>query len=489
MEEHMSRYIIGLDEGTTSARSVVFDTKTNSIVLTEKKTFPQYFPHPGWVEQNAQELVNAQLYTLKAVLKSINPHDVIGIGITNQRETVIAWDSATGKPIYNAIVWQCRRTAEYIDSLSKAKKALIKEKTGLIPDAYFSASKMKWILDNVPISRQLLKEGRLRFGNVNTYLAYVLTGEFVTDPTNASRTMLYNIRTLDWDDELLKLFGIDRSTLPRIVNCDAVIGKCKDFGDIMLCGMIGDQQSSLFGQSCVNAGMAKSTYGTGSFLLINTGNKLHHSDKLLNTVAFKIKGHMCYAIEGSIYSACNVIEWLKNNLGLIDSPSEMDKLCYSISDNEGVYLVPAFTGLGAPYWNSNAKCMLTGMTLGTTKAHVARSVLESIAYNTRSIIEVLPENVRVKELRVDGGGSKNTFLLQYQSDIIRKKVVKGLSSEATAMGAIYMVGLASGLYTLDDIKNMYKIEKVYEPKIKPSIAYKYYNEWQNNVKNSMRFDK
>lgn len=483
------RYIIGLDEGTTSARSVLFDIKTNKIVKIEKQSFDQYFPHPAWVEQDATQLAKAQFATLKKVLEGIDASDVVGIGITNQRETVVAWDRATGKPIYNAIVWQCRRTAKYIESLSAETKKAIKDKTGLIADAYFSASKMRWILQNVPLAKKLCNSGRLCFGNINTYLAFLLTGEFVTDPTNACRTMLYNINTGDWDDDLLKLFGISRTTLPHIVSCDSVIGKCKDFGDIKLCAMIGDQQSSLFGQGCVDTGMAKSTYGTGSFVLINTGAKLINSDKLLNTVAYQIKDKKCYALEGSIYSACNIIEWLQHNLGIIDSPKDMDKLCFSIEDNGGVYLVPAFTGLGAPYWNSDAKCLLCGMTLASTKQHIARSVLESIAYNNRAIIECLPKGAKVSQLRVDGGGSNNKFLLQFQSDILRKEVVQGESSEATAMGAIYMAGLSAGIYTLDDIKKMYKVQNVFTPKMKPALADKYYNEWQDCVRHSMHFDK
>ncbi len=479
------RYIIGLDEGTTSARSVLFDTKTNKIVATANQKFKQHFPKPGWVEQNPKDIAKAQFATLKQVLTGINPKDVIGIGITNQRETVIAWNKKTGEPIYNAIVWQCRRTSRQIANLSAHAKKVIKSKTGLIPDAYFSATKMKWILDNVPGAKKLADDGNLYFGNVNTYLAYLMTGEFVTDTTNASRTMLFNINTLTWDEWLLKLFGIPASTLPKIVSCDHIVGKCKDFYDIPLCAMIGDQQSSLFGQSCVTTGSSKTTYGTGSFTLVNTGNKVVNEGKLLSTVAYTIGKTTHYAIEGSVYSACSAIEWLKNDLGLFESYDEIDFLARSLDSNDNVYFVPAFTGLGAPYWDSNAKTTIVGLTYGCSKAHIARGILESMAYNTKAILDQL-KGVKLNSLKVDGGGSKNVFLTQFLADLTGKEVLLGASSEATAMGAIYMAGVATGTYKLSDIKNMYKPEKLYKPALDPKLAKTYYNKWKKAVSLSLK---
>lgn len=485
LRRKVMRYIIGLDEGTTSARTVLFDTKTSKIVKTANKKFPQYFPKPGWVEQNPSEIAQAQFESLKEVMEGVNPKDVIGIGITNQRETVVAWNKETGEPVYNAIVWQCRRTSRRIERLGANAKRIIKHRTGLIPDAYFSASKMEWILDNVPLAKKLAKDDKLCFGNINTYLAYLLTGEFVTDTTNASRTMLFNINTLQWDDVLLKLFKIPKSTLPQIVSCDHIVGKCKDFYDIPLCAMIGDQQSSLFGQGCIAEGTSKTTYGTGSFTLVNTGSKIVKSSRLLSTVGFTIGKKTYYAIEGSVYAACSAIEWLKNDLKLYESYDELDKLALSLNGNDGVYFVPAFTGLGAPYWNSDAKTTIVGLTYGCTKAHIARSILESMAYNTKAILDEI-KNIKIHDLKVDGGGTKNKFLTQYLADITRKNVMLGLSCEATALGAIYMAGLATKTFTLTDIKNMYKIEKEFTPEINEKEAKQNYLKWKKAVKLSER---
>lgn len=478
------KYIIGLDEGTTSARSVLFDVKKGEIVATASRKFKQYYPKPGWVEQNPKELANAQFESLKEILKGINPRDVIGMGITNQRETVVAWNRDTGEPIYNAIVWQCRRTSKMIDALNDRTRKIIKQKTGLIPDAYFSASKMKWILDNVPVAKKLTDENKLCFGNINTYLAFLLTGEFVTDTTNASRTMLFNISTLEWDKWLLDLFKIPLSSLPKVVSCDHIVGKCKDFSNIPLCAMIGDQQSSLFGQSAIKSGTSKTTYGTGSFTLINTGEKIINSSKLLSTIAFTIGNKTCYAIEGSVYSACSAIEWLKNDLKLFDSYEEIDSLAQSLDSNGNVYFVPAFTGLGAPYWNSNAKTIITGLTYDCTKAHFARSVLESMVYNTYAILEEV-KGTKLTELKIDGGGSKNKFLPQFLADITQKNVCLGTSSEATALGAIYMVGIATKTYSLNDIEKMYNPKKVFTPNMKTKEVKNLYSNWKKAVKLSL----
>lgn len=479
------KYIIGLDEGTTSARSVLFDVKAKKIITTSNHKFKQYFPKPGWVEQDPKEILDAQFASLKEVLNGINPKDVIGIGITNQRETVVAWDKTTGEPVYNAIVWQCRRTSKRIERLSSHLKRVVKNRTGLIPDAYFSASKMEWILNNVPKAKALAKDGNLCFGNINTYLAYIMTGEFVTDTTNASRTMLFNINTLEWDPVLLKLFKIPKNTLPKVVSCDHIVGKCKDFFDIPLCAMIGDQQSSLFGQSCVTEGSSKTTYGTGSFTLVNTGDKIVNENKLLSTIAYTIGSKTKYAIEGSVYSACSAIEWLKSDLKLFDSYDEIDDLACKLQSNDGVYFVPAFTGLGAPYWNSNAKTAIVGLTYGCDKSHIARSILESMAYNTRDILERL-KGIKIHELKVDGGGTKNKFLTQYLADITGKNVLLGLSSEATAMGAIYMAGIATKTFTITDIKNMYKIKEEFSPKMDEKLANEYYKKWKKTVNLSLK---
>lgn len=479
------KYIIGLDEGTTSARTVLYDVKSRKIVATANHKFKQYFPKPNWVEQNPKEIAEAQFNSLKEVLGNINPKDVIGMGITNQRETVVAWNVETGEPIYNAIVWQCRRTSKMISALSARTKKIIKNKTGLIPDAYFSASKMKWILDNVDGAKKLANCGKLRFGNINTYLAYLLTGEFVTDPTNASRTMLFNISTLDWDEWLLKLFGIPRSALPKIVSCDHIVGKCKDFFDIPLCAMIGDQQSSLFGQSSIKEGSSKTTYGTGSFTLVNTGEKITFSPKLLSTIAYTISGKTCYAIEGSVYSACSAIEWLKNDLKLFSSYDEIDQLALSLQNNNDVYFVPAFTGLGAPYWDSNAKTTIVGLTYDCNKAHIARSILESMAYNTYAILEQL-KGMPLNELKIDGGGSKNIFLAQFLADITQKDVCLGISSEATALGAIYMAGIATKTFTLKDVEKMYKPLKVFSPKMSEKTAKGYFAKWKKAIALSLK---
>lgn len=474
------RYIIGLDEGTTSARSVLYDIKTNQILKSVNKKFKQYFPKPGWVEQNPKDILNAQFESLNEVLDGIDPSEVVGIGITNQRETVVAWDRRTGEPIYNAIVWQCRRTSRLIKNLSARTKKIIKNKTGLIPDAYFSATKMQWILDNVKGAQRLADEGNLCFGNINTYLAFVMTGEFVTDTTNASRTMLFNINTMEWDEWLLKEFRIPRNTLPEIVSCDYIVGKCKDFYNIPLCAMIGDQQASLFGQGCTTKGSSKTTFGTGIFTLVNTGTKPVNENHLLSTVAYTIGKSTYYAIEGSIYSGCSAIEWLKNSLGLYSTYDEIDKLAFTLESNDGVYFVPAFTGLGAPYWNSGAKTTIVGLTYGCNKAHIARSILESMAYNTKAILDEL-KGIKISDLKVDGGGTKNEFLNQFLSDITGKDVLLGQSSEATALGAIYMAGIATHVFTIPSIKEMYKPQKRYMPNLDEKTVTIYYNKWKKAV--------
>ena len=457
----MKRYVIGLDEGTTSCRSVLYDIKTNSILNIVGAPFKQYYPKLGWVEQDAEEIWASQYFTFKKVLSEskIKPEEVLGIGITNQRETVVAFDKTTGKPIAPAIVWQCRRTKKYIESLPKEMVAKIKEKTGLIADAYFSASKIKWIIDNVPKAKTLIKQHNLCIGTIDSYLSFKLTGKFYTDTTNASRTMLFNIHDMCWDDELLEFFGIPKEILPTVVDCNHIVGNLIDFPEIPLCAMIGDQQSSLFGQSCLQKGQAKATYGTGCFVLLNSGKNPANVDKMLTTVAYTINGKTNYALEGSVFSACNTVNWMQKNLNLFEKAQETEKMALSVPDTDGVYFVPAFTGLGAPYWNSNAKGTIIGLTLNTKKEHIVRAGLESMAYNVKAILDEMKLGKQsVSELRVDGGGSRNNFLLQFQANMINKPVIRTNNTEATAMGAIYMVLIATNTATLNDIENMFCIQ-------------------------------
>ena len=479
------KYIIALDEGTTSARSVVYDIIKNEIVTISQLPIKQYYPNAGWVEEDANEIWKTQKQTLDNVLKEIDPSEIIGIGITNQRETVVAWDKATGKPIYNAIVWQCRRSSNIIDKIPTDMRRKIKTKTGLIPNAYFSASKIKWIFDNVPEARLLAKKNQLCIGTIDSFLAFKLTGLFVTDTTNASRTMLFNINTMSWDPTLLEYFNIPISCLPVVVDSNFEIGMCKEY-PFPLCGIIGDQQSSMVGQACLKKGMAKATYGTGCFILLNIGDKVIKSNKMLCTVGYTINGKTTYALEGSVYSACSSVDWLKNNLNLYENVKDVSDICESIESTNNVYFVPAFTGLGAPYWNDNCMGTMVGLTLATTKNHIIRACIESIAYNTYSVINEMTSNdLNIKELHVDGGGSKNNFLLQFQSNILQRKIIKSKFSESTAMGAIYMVALCKKLYTTKNIDENYAIENTYIPKIKLSERNKLFDGWENAVKTTI----
>ena len=479
------RYIIALDEGTTSVRSILYDTKTKKIIAKSQLPFAQLYPKEGWVEQNPEEIWKCQKSTLDEVLKNIKAEDVYGIGITNQRETVVAWDRTTGKPIYNAIVWQCRRTSRMIEKLPLGIKRKIKSRTGLIPNAYFSATKMKWIIDNVPLAKKLMSKGQLCFGTIDSYLAFKLTGKFVTDTSNASRTMLFNINTLKWDKDLLEFFKIPVECLPEIVDSNAEVGNCTEY-NIPLCGIIGDQQSSLVGQACLKKGMAKATYGTGCFILLNTGSELVNTNKLLTTVGYTINGKTSYALEGSIYSACNAIDWLKEKLQLFNDYSEVDKMCYELKSNEGVYFVPAFTGLGAPYWSDCSKSTIVGATLATDKRHIVRACLESIAYNTLAVTkEMAKKGINVKELHVDGGGSKNEFLLQFQSDVLQRNILKSAVSESTAMGAVFMVGLNKKLFTMPLIEKQYETSSIYKPCITLSERNKLYTNWEKAISTSI----
>lgn len=482
----MRRFILGLDEGTTNLRSVLYDIDLNKIVDINQRSFHQYYPKSGYVEQDATEILNGIISTSKTVLtrNKVKKEELLGVGITNQRETVVAWNRETGKPIYNAIVWQCRRTTKYMKSLPNEIKEKIKEKTGLIPDPYFSASKMKWIIDNVKDAKKLLKQDNLCFGTIDCYLATMLTGNFVTDVTNASRTMLMNIKTLDYDDELLSYFKIPRSSLPKILPCDSHFGKIKKFLDAPLCSIIGDQQSSMIGQGAVNYGSTKVTFGTGGFILTNIGKNIDKlPEKLLVTVASSLNGETGYAIEGSIYSACSGLNFLKHNLSLYDDVKKTSDMARSLPDNEGVYFVPAFTGLGAPYWNNDARGEISGITFSTKKEHIVRAMLESMAYNTKAVFdEMKKEGQRFSHISVDGGGSNNDFLLQFLADMLNHDVVRSSTSEATVMGAIYVAMLALKLIDKNGIIKLSSGKEVFCPNMTDAERKKYYDGWQKAIK-------
>lgn len=481
------QYILGIDEGTTSVRTVLYDTKKHEIVNVEKIKFTQYFPKPSWVEHDPKEIWKCTEKTLNDTLKkfSLTTKDIYGIGITNQRETTVAWDKTTLESPCHAIVWQCRRTADYCSSIKN--KDDIKNRTGLIVDSYFSATKMRWMLNNVPEVRKLDRENNLCFGTIDTFLIAKLTKgkSFYTDVTNASRTMLYNINDLKWDEKLLKQFGININSLPEVKPCNYDFGMAQTIiGEIPILSVIGDQQASLFGQGCFEKGMAKNTYGTGCFILMNIGeqSKLNNK-KLLKTIAWQIDDKINYALEGSIFNAGAALEW-GNRLGLFKDSRETSALAESVGNNDGLYCVPAFTGLGAPYWDPKAKGIIYGITGGTTKAHVSRAILESMAYSTYDIIHTMEsKHINVQELRVDGGVSKNDFLLQFQTNLIRVKLLRQESIEATVLGAIYMAGLNCGVFkNLKDISKHITFTSKFTPNMDEKEAKRLITGWHNAVK-------
>lgn len=469
-----NQYILALDQGTSSSRAIVFD-HDGRICATSQKEFPQHFPKPGWVEHNPKDIWSSEASVIAEAITSagINGLNIAGIGITNQRETTIVWDAETGEPVHNAIVWQDRRTSEYCDGL-KAQNLVqyIREKTGLIIDAYFSATKIRWILENVPGARAKAEAGKLRFGTVDTWLIWNLTrGEVhVTDVSNASRTMLFNIHTLQWDEDLLKLFGIPASMMPEVRSSSEIYGHTKTTifaHKVPIAGIAGDQQAALFGQMCTTPGSVKNTYGTGCFLLMNSGEKpILSSHNLLTTIAWKIGDKVNYALEGSIFVGGSAVQWLRDGLGIIKSSSEIESLAMTVPDNGGVYFVPALTGLGAPYWDQYAKGTICGLTRGTTAAHIARAALEGIAFETMDIVNAMQKDsgIRLKELKVDGGASRNNLMMQFQADILGCKVIRPRVTETTAMGACYLAGLATGYWdSLDDIRKQWKADKEFEP--------------------------
>ncbi len=489
----MKKYILSLDQGTTSSRAILFNEQ-GEICSVAQKEFTQIFPKSGWVEHNPHEIWSSQASVIaEAIAKlDINGKDIAAIGITNQRETTIVWDVETEEPVYNAIVWQDRRTGEFCDQL-KAQDGLvekIREKTGLIIDAYFSGTKIKWILDNVPGARERAEAGKLRFGTVDSWLVWRLTrGEVhVTDVTNASRTMLFNIHTLDWDDDLLNLLGIPRSMMPQVKSSSEVYGHTKTTifaHEVPIAGIAGDQQAALFGQQCTEAGSIKNTYGTGCFLLMNTGEKpITSKNNLLTTIAWKIGDKVNYALEGSIFVGGSVVQWLRDGLGIIKSSGEVEALASTVPDTGGVYFVPALTGLAAPYWDPYARGSITGLSRGTTAAHIARAALEGIALQTYDIVDCMRRDAElpIRELKVDGGASRNNLMMQFQSDVLNCKVYRPRVTETTALGAAYLAGLAVGYWqNLDEIKRQWQVEKEFSPEANLEDVKKTVDGWHNAV--------
>lgn len=468
------KYILALDEGTTSTRAIVFD-HDGKICSVAQKEFQQYFPKSGWVEHNPHDIWASQAAVIAEAISciGINGLDIAAIGITNQRETTIVWDVDTGDPVYNAIVWQDRRTSDYCDQLkARGLVDMIQSKTGLILDAYFSATKIKWILDNVPGAAERAKQGKLRFGTVDTWLVWCLTRGTVhiTDVTNASRTMLYNIHTLKWDEELLKLFGIPVSMMPEVKQSSEIYGHTTTTlfaHEVPIAGIAGDQQAALFGQMCIEPGSVKNTYGTGCFLLMNTGDKpIRSQNRLLTTIAWQINGKVNYALEGSIFVGGSVVQWLRDGLKCISSSSEVEALAASVPDTDGVYFVPALTGMGAPYWSPDARGLICGISRGTTTAHIARAALEGIAFQTYDIVKAMERDssLPISNLKVDGGASRNNLLMQFQSNILNTEVLRPEVTETTALGAAYLAGLAVGYWnSIDEIREQWRVDRTFLP--------------------------
>ncbi|CEP81423.1 glycerol kinase GlpK [Paraclostridium sordellii] len=495
------KYIIALDQGTTSSRAILFD-KYGNIVSSAQKEFSQIYPKPSWVEHNPMEIWGSQSGVLREVLETsfIRPDEIAAIGITNQRETTIVWDKITGKPIYNAIVWQCRRTAEICDDLKeKGLESIIKEKTGLIIDAYFSATKIKWILDNVEGAKEKAKNGELLFGTVDTWLIWNFTrGKVhVTDYSNASRTMLYNIKELKWDEDILKELDIPRSMLPEVRPSSEIYGYTDEEmlagAKIPISGCAGDQQAALFGQTCFEKGSVKNTYGTGCFLLMNTGDQIVESKNgLITTIAWGVNGKINYALEGSIFVGGASIQWLRDELRLIYDSGQSEYYANQVNNTNGVYVVPAFTGLGAPYWDMYARGAIFGLTRGAKRGHIVRATLESIAYQTKDVLNAMEEDskLKLKCLRVDGGASANNFLMQFQSDILNVNVDRPKIIETTALGAAYLAGLAVGFYkNKDDIKQKWVIDTEFIPKMSDKKRDVLYKGWKRAVERTLLWAK
>ena len=490
------KYVLAIDQGTTSSRTILFDHEGN-IRSVAQKEFTQIFPKPGWVEHNPQEIWASQATTMTEALTNVNAKgsDIVAIGITNQRETTIVWDAETGEPVYNAIVWQDRRTADYCDELrSQGLTDKIRSKTGLILDPYFSGTKVRWILENVPGAREKANAGKLRFGTVDSWLVWNLTGgrHHVTDVSNASRTLLFNIHTLEWDEEMLELFDIPKSMLPEVKSSSEIYGytHARIFSfDVPIAGIAGDQQAALFGQMCTEPGDVKNTYGTGCFLLMNTGGQaITSKNNLLTTIAWKIGDTVNYALEGSIFVGGSVVQWLRDGLKVIASSADSEALATSVQDNGGVYFVPALTGLGAPHWDPFAKGTITGITRGTTAGHIVRAALEGIAFQTMDIVGAMRSDAGVSlgDLKVDGGASRNDFLMQFQADVLETNVVRPTCVETTAKGAAYLAGLAVGFWgSVDEIKAQWAIDRTFRPELDASQVGALREGWADAVKRSL----
>lgn len=489
----MEKYIVALDQGTTSSRAIIFDKEQNILEIAQKEITPMY-PQKGWVEQDPMEIYASQYGVLTEVLAKTGllAENIAAIGITNQRETTILWDKETGRPVYNAIGWQCRRTAEICDKLkADGWESYIRENTGLVVDAYFSATKIKWILDNVEGVREKAEKGEILFGTVDTWLVWKLTNGkvHVTDYTNASRTMLFNIKTLKWDEKILKALNIPESMLPEVKNSSEIYGRTNLGGKggtrVPIAGIAGDQQAALFGQACFEKGSAKNTYGTGCFLLMNTGDEIIQSKNgLITTIAIGIDNKVHYALEGSVFVGGAVIQWLRDELRIVNESNDTEYFAQKVKDNGGVYIVPAFTGLGAPYWDMYARGAIFGLTRGANRNHIIRAALESIAYQTKDVIDAMIEDtgLELEELKVDGGASSNGFLLQFQSDILGKIVRRPLIRETTALGAAYLAGLAVGFWKdKEEIMDKWNIDNEYTPNLDEETRQKLYKGWRKAV--------
>ncbi len=488
----MRKYIISIDQGTTSTRAIIFDQKSNVISMASEE-IQQIYPKPGWVEHNPNQIWVTVLAVIARALKEgkIRPDEIHAIGITNQRETTVVWDKTTGNPIYNAIVWQSRQTSYICDDLKeKGYEPLFKEKTGLVLDAYFSGTKIKWILDHVPGAREKAEMGDLSFGTIDSWLVYKLTGDVhITDYTNASRTLLFNIHDLKWDDELLSILDIPKSMMPEVKSSSEIYGYTLDyhfFGEkIPVSGIAGDQQAALFGQACFDKGMVKNTYGTGCFMLMNTGDEpVFSKHGLLTTIAWYLNGKPTYALEGSVFVAGSSVQWLRDGIKLIHHAGETEGLAQMLDDNEGVYIVPAFVGLGTPYWDSDVRGAMFGITRGTSKSHIARAVLESICYQSLDVLKAMKEDtlLPITSFKVDGGASINKFLMQFQSDILNLKVERPLILETTALGAAYLAGLSTGFWnSTDDIKDAWKLEATFKPQMTEEKRNKLIKGWKKAI--------
>lgn len=489
----MKKYIMAMDEGTTSARCVIYDKQGNTISSAQRE-FPQYFPKEGWVEHDATEIWATQISVAQeAMLKhNLNYRDIVALGITNQRETTVVWDKVTGKPIYNAIVWQCRRTSDYAEALKKqGHEEMIRRKTGLIIDAYFSGTKIKWILDHVDGARERAERGELLFGTIESWLIWKMTGGevHVTDYSNAARTMLFNIHTLDWDDEILALLDIPKCMLPKPVECSSHYGETISElfgGPIPITGSAGDQQAALFGETCFEVGEAKCTYGTGSFLLLNTGDRPVFSDSgLLTTIAWGLDGKVSYALEGSAFVCGAAIQWLRDEMKFMSESPESERMALKAGAGEGVYMVPAFTGIGAPYWEPDARGAIFGITRGTDRNQIVRATLESLAYQNEDLLSAMAEDLgqRIVALKVDGGACRNNFLMQFQADVSDTEIVRCKSIESTSLGAAYLAGLAVGYYdSTDDIIENKEVERVFRPEMDEAKRATLLKGWHKAVK-------